>query len=262
MKRIVTLGMLLLAATAPLSAAQLYRWVDEKGKVEWRDTPPPSTAKKVERRNIGVSTIEASELPYSVQQAVKNYPVTLWLTECGDTCNKARAHLDRRGVPYTERHPQSDVEAFKKASGGGMEVPLLFVGSNQLKGYLESDWDAALDTAGYPKTALTAAKPKPKTPPPVKGAPSETPPVKLYTNAECGAQCAEAKELLATRGVKFQEMPADEPPVIEELKKISGGTFLPTLAVGRFVVRGLDPSLYHSALDEAGYKRSEEAPRP
>lgn len=250
-------GMLLFAATATLFAAQLYRWVDEKGNVEWRDTPPPPTAKKVERRKIGVSTIETSELPYSVQQAVKNFPVTLWLTDCGDTCNKARAHLDRRGVPYTERNVQSDVEAFKKASGGSMEVPLLFVGSNQLKGYLESDWDAALDTAGYPKTALTAARPKPKTPPPVTGAPSEMPPVKLYTNAECGAQCAEAKELLATRGVKFQEMPADEPLVIEELKKISGGTFLPTLAVGRFVVRGLDPSSYHSALDESGFKRSQ-----
>ena len=262
MKRTVVLALAFALCSGPLAAAQLYRWVDEKGNVEWRDTPPPSTAKKVEQRNVNVSPSQPGELPYSVQQAAKNFPVTLWLTNCGDTCDKARAHLNRRGVPYTERNAQSEIEAFKKASSGGMEVPLLFVGSNQLKGYLESDWDAALDNAGYPKTALAAAKPKPKTPPPTKGAPSETPPVKLYTNAECGAQCAEAKELLATRGVKFQEMPADEPPVIEELKKISGGTFLPTLAVGRFVVRGLDPSLYHSALDDSGYKRSEDTPKP
>ena len=156
------LGTLLLAASSVLPAAQFYRWVDEKGNVEWRDTPPPPTAKKVEQRNVHVNTIDTGELPYTLQQAVKNFPVTLWLTDCGDPCDKARAHLNRRGVPYTERNGQSEIEAFKKASGGGVEVPLLFVGSNRLRGYLERDWDAALDTAGYPKTALVPLRPQPK----------------------------------------------------------------------------------------------------
>ena len=162
MKRTVVLTLAFAIFSAPLVAAQLYRWVDEKGNVEWRDTPPPPNAKKVEQRNVRGNTIQTGELPYSVQQAVKNFPVTLWLTDCGDLCDKARAHLNRRGVPHTERNGQAEVEAFKKASGGGMEVPLLFVGSNRLKGYLESDWDAALDTAGYPKTALVPLKPQPK----------------------------------------------------------------------------------------------------
>jgi hypothetical protein len=39
-------------------------------------------------------------------------------------------------------------------------VPVLLVGTKQLKGYLESDWDAALDSAGYPKTALPGVKVK------------------------------------------------------------------------------------------------------
>jgi uncharacterized protein DUF4124 len=141
-----------LAGTA--AAAQLYRWVDDKGNVEYRDTPPPSSAKKVEVRNIGSSTIETSSLPYSLQQAAKNHPVTLWITNCGAPCDRARAHLVRRGVPYTERDPQHDIEAFKKLTGG-LEVPVLYIGSNQIKSYLESEWDAALDTAGYPRTAFT-----------------------------------------------------------------------------------------------------------
>ena len=257
MKRIVMLGMLLLAATATLFAAQLYRWVDEKGNVEWRDTPPPSTAKKVEQRNISVSPSQPSELPYSVQQAVKNFPVTLWLSDCGDACDKARAHLNRRGVPYTEKNAQSEFEAFKKASGGGTEVPLLFVGNNRLKGYLESDWDAALDTAGYPKTALIPVKPQPKTPPPAKSAQSKTPTVKLFTNAQCGAQCAEAKELLNNRGIKFEEIAVETPAAAVELKKFSGQTVLPALVVGRFAVPGFDPASYQRALDESGFKRSQ-----
>jgi glutaredoxin len=256
MKRTVLLTLACAIFAAPLVAAQLYRWVDEKGHVEWRDTPPPSTARKVEQRNIGANTIQTSELPYSVQQAVKDFPVTLWLTNCGDTCDKARAHLNRRGVPHTEKDAQSEIEAFKKASGGGMEVPLLFVGSNRLKGYLESDWDAALDAAGYPKTALAPIKPQPKAPPP-KNAQSETPPVKLYTNAQCGTQCAEAKELLSSRGVKFQEIAVETPSAVEEVKKLSGNTVLPVLVVGRFAVPGFDSASYQRALDESGFQRSQ-----
>ena len=166
----------------PASAAQLYRWVDDAGRVEWRDTPPPQTAKNVEQRNIGTNTIQTSGQPYSVQLAVKNFPVTLWANNCGEGCSKARAHLNRRGVPYTEKDP-ADLDAFKKASGGDLGVPLLFVGSTKLRGYLESDWDDALDIAGYPKTALVPVKPAAKpaapaskpVPPPPTPATNDTP---------------------------------------------------------------------------------------
>lgn len=262
MKRIAMLSLLLLAATATLFAAQLYRWVDEKGNVEWRDTPPPATAKKVEQRNIGVSTIETSDLPYSVQQAVKNFPVTLWMTNCGETCDKARAHIERRGVPYTEKNPQSDLAGFKKASGGDMQVPLLFVGSNRLKGYVEGDWDAALDTAGYPKTAVAPLKPQAKaavSPKPAAAAAATDLPVRLYTNSQCGPQCAQAKELLGSRGIKFQEIAVEDPARIEEVKKVSGDTMLPVLVVGGLFLKGFDSLGYNQLLDLAGFRRGEQA---
>ncbi|MEK6592274.1 MAG: glutaredoxin family protein [Pseudomonadota bacterium] len=176
MKKITILTFALAVLALPVSAAQLYRWVDERGRVEWRDTPPPPNAKKIEQRNISTSTIQTGEMPYSLQQAVKNFPVTLWTTSCGETCDKARTHLARRGVPHTERNPQSEIEDFKKIAGGGMEVPLLMVGNNRLKGYLESSWDSALDAAGYPKTALIAVKPVIKPAAPAsKPAPAATP---------------------------------------------------------------------------------------
>jgi hypothetical protein len=151
MKTLPIAALALALAAGPLCAAQLYRWVDDKGHVEYRDTPPPAHAKKVERRDVGGNTIETSELPYSVQLAVKNHPVTLWSYDCGDPCTKARAHLVKRGVPFTERSPQKELDAMKKATGG-TDVPFLVVGSTQLKGYLDTAWDAALDTAGYPRT--------------------------------------------------------------------------------------------------------------
>ena len=87
-----------------------------------------------------------------MQKAAKDFPVTLWAYECGPPCENARAHLARRGVPYTEKDPRPDLKAFEKLSGGN-DVPVLFVGSTKLTGYLESGWDNSLDAAGYPRSA-------------------------------------------------------------------------------------------------------------
>lgn len=261
MKRIaIALIPLLFAASSTLFAAQLYRWVDEKGNVEWRDTPPPPAAKKVEQRKVTGSTIETSELPYSLQQAVKRFPVTLWVTDCGDACDKARAHLARRGVPHTEKNPQAEIETFKKASGGAMEVPLLLVGTNRLKGYHEPNWDAALDSAGYPRTPVVKLKPQPRpaAPAPAPAAASDKPVVRLYTTADCGPQCAEARQALTGRGVQFQEVSVEGPAAIEELRKISGNILVPTLHAGRYVIPGFDPAAYNRALDESGFRQAQQ----
>jgi hypothetical protein len=154
--------MVLMGVALALSvhAAQLYRWVDSKGNVEWRDTPPPPSAqaKKVEERRVGGNVIESSD-PYALQLASKNHPVTLWSSsDCGKVCEQARAQLTKRGLPFKERNPKTDFEAFMKVSPE-KQIPVLQVGVITLKGYLESDWDSALDNAGYPRSALTRPKP-------------------------------------------------------------------------------------------------------
>ena len=175
MKTLACVIALLLTATAA-QAAQLYRWVDEKGRVEWRDTPPPANAKKVERRTVGGSIVETSTLPFSVQQAMQNFPLVLYVTDCGDGCTKARAHLNRRGLPFSERNPQDDIETYKKLTEGRLEVPLLFVGRQALRGYEEGAWDSALDAAGYPRVVIGAKpQPKPVPPPAPKPAPADAP---------------------------------------------------------------------------------------
>lgn len=164
MKRtVIGIISVLAALSGAALAAQLYRWVDEKGNVEWRDTPPPPSVKKFEKRDVGGGTRETSPMPYSLQVAIKSFPVVLWTSSCGAACDQAKAHLAKRGIPYTEKDPQEDFAAFQKATGGS-EIPVLFVGSTRLRGYLDEQWDATLDAAGYPRTpppgvAKPAAKP-------------------------------------------------------------------------------------------------------
>lgn len=169
----ITLGIVMLLISTALTAAQLYRWVDEQGRVEWRDTPPPSSAKQIEQRNVRGNTIDTAGLSYEMQRVVRNFPVTLWATNCGPACENARSHLARRGIPYTEKNPQPDLEAYKKLMGG-LEIPVLVVGRQRLKGYSETEWDKAFDVAGYPRSApLGTAKPA-AVPAPPQSPPAQT----------------------------------------------------------------------------------------
>src|SRR5688572_17169459 len=141
MKTIIYTAVAMMLAAGPLSAAQLYRWVDEKGNVEWRDTPPPANAKKVEQRTLPSNTIDTSSVPFALKQAMKTHPVTLWTFDCGEPCDKASSHLTKRGIPYTTRHASKESDAMRKSVGSN-ESPALTVGSTVLKGYSESAWDS------------------------------------------------------------------------------------------------------------------------
>jgi glutaredoxin len=158
-----TLAIVILLGLVTIAhAAQVYEWVDEKGVKQYTQQPPPPNIKNVQQRRLPTSVIETRGPSYSVQQAMKNFPVTLYITDCGDLCRNARAHLARRGIPFTEKNPQNEEETdnFKKLTGGSMEVPLLLIGElRPLRGYLAEDWDAAFDQAGYPSTAGSGAKP-------------------------------------------------------------------------------------------------------
>jgi hypothetical protein len=130
--------------------------------VQYTDTPPPPNAKKVEEQKIIRNTIDTAGAPYAVQEAAKRNPVTVWMNECGDLCNRARAYLAKRGVPHAVRNPsrQNEQDTWKKVSGGDNSVPLLVVGSMQtIKGFDEAQWETALDHAGYPRSA-PAMKPQ------------------------------------------------------------------------------------------------------
>jgi glutaredoxin len=146
---------LLASCAASAGAAQLYRSVDANGRVEWRDTPP-SDARQVEERRVQGNVMSTSGLPYAVQRAARNFPVTLWTAKCGEPCDAAKKHLVRRGIPYAERDARAESDQLRKLTGGA-EVPVLAVGRTQIKGYSRGEWDNALDAVGYPSVAAADA---------------------------------------------------------------------------------------------------------
>lgn len=192
MKATLILALFLLPLAAD-AQTNVFRWVDKDGKVHFSDTPPPPDVKTVTQKRLGGGG-DTSNLPYATQVAMQKSPVTIYTApECGNLCNQGRDLLVRRGIPFSERDPQSkpaDTAALK-ALIGSLEVPVLVVGAASVKGFEEGLWNSALDTAGYPRTAIPGARPpaqaaKPPAPPP--------PPVPPAQDAAPPADAAPAQE--------------------------------------------------------------------
>ena len=81
------------------------------------------------------------------------------------------------------------------------------------------------------------------------------PPVKLYTNSECKDPCAAARNLLAGRKVRFEEVAVETEATFDELQRVSGGMSVPVLTIGKVVQKGFAPGTYQRLLDEAGFPK-------
>ncbi|MBT9465218.1 glutaredoxin domain-containing protein [Hydrogenophaga sp.] len=182
-------------------AQGVYRIVGPDGRVSYSDQPPPATNARPATGAAGAAGGGANaSLPFELRQVSNRYPVTLYTSSECAPCNSGRNLLNARGIPYAEKtiSTNEDAEALKRLSGQA-SLPFLTIGSQQIKGYSDSEWTQFLDAAGYPKqsalpsayrraapTALVAvqapvAAPGPATaqsqPAEAPAAPSVTPPV-------------------------------------------------------------------------------------
>lgn len=81
-------------------------------------------------------------------------------------------------------------------------------------------------------------------------------PVTLYTSPDCGEPCDQARAVLVSRTVPFREVSAVDTKSIDEMKKLSGKTQLPTLLVGSQAQSGFRKDIYENLLDLSGYPGS------
>ena len=154
---------LLLAGTA---SAQPYRWIDERGGVNYSDTPPPpGSASSVQRKQLRDNAV-GGQGSYEVDKAMRESPVTLYShPDCKEQCQIARDTLNKRGIPFREVvvDDQPKQDELKRVSGG-INVPVMVVGG-QVETVISADaYNRALDLAGYPPAGV--ARPRNQTAPP------------------------------------------------------------------------------------------------
>ena len=187
----------LLLVAAGAMAQPIYRNVDKNGKVTFSDRAPTASTEPAAGPQAGITPPANAGLPYELRQVAQRYPVTLYTGEECAPCGAARSLLTTRGIPFEERTIKSsqDVEALQRMSSQA-SLPLLTIGSQQLKGFSDTEWSQYLDAAGYPKSnslpatyrnpparplvavqaAPVAREPAPATPAPQQPAPAPSGP--------------------------------------------------------------------------------------
>jgi glutaredoxin len=149
-------AMLLAGAT---QAQTIYRLVGADGRVTFSDKLPVATENATVigagGKTLAVATVA---LPAELRQVASKYPVTLYTSSNCAPCNSGRDLLAGRGIPYSEKTVSTadDSDALQRISGSS-SLPFLTIGSQQIKGFSDTEWTQFLDAAGYPKTSVLPA---------------------------------------------------------------------------------------------------------
>ena len=139
--------------------AQTYRWIDEKGRVQYTDTPPPASARGVQKKRLQDNAV-GGQGSYELDKAMRESPVTLYShPDCKQQCQIARDTMNKRVVPFREVvvETQEAQDELKRVSGGTL-VPVLMVGGQVETAISAQAYERALDLAGYPRAGVARAR--------------------------------------------------------------------------------------------------------
>jgi len=143
-------GVLALATYNPATGQQLYKVIDEHGKVTYTDVKPEPDNAVIEER-VTIPVAEDDQKP-TLEELAARKPIVLYTVPECSACDMVRTYLESKKYPYTEINVEGDVEAQKqmKTAVGNLSVPTLTVDGRKLTGFNASALDAILDIAGYP----------------------------------------------------------------------------------------------------------------
>lgn len=169
------LRLVLLFAFAAAAHAQPYRWIDEKGRVQYSDTPPPAGAKGVQKKRLHDNAV-GGQGSYELDKAMRESPVTLYShPDCKQACQMARNAMNKRGVPFREIvvETQETQDELRRVSGR-ISVPVLVVGAQVETEISAQAYERALDAAGYPRAGVARQRDQ-AAPPSIDDKPAESP---------------------------------------------------------------------------------------
>lgn len=135
---------LCVALTPGPAYSAIYRWVDEKGVITFRDTPPPEGVKS-QVVSTSASLPVGSEAksttgpaPVATQDAsVKEHQVELFTTAWCPYCKKAVDFFKVNNIPFTEYDIEKDAsaESRKNQLDGRPGVPFALIDGKSIHGF-------------------------------------------------------------------------------------------------------------------------------
>jgi len=150
LKRTLLASITLLLAFS-IAGAEMYQWVDEKGVVTFKDTPPPASKKHKKVKTYSDDDFTPAP-PYqpalktrkeSIPRLQHSNPanrfagtVEIYVTDWCGYCKKAEKYLESNSIPYVAYDIEKDKAAEQRHKElGGRGVPLIIIGTNKMSGF-------------------------------------------------------------------------------------------------------------------------------
>jgi glutaredoxin len=138
------------------AAAEMYKWIDDKGEMHISDSPPPA-AKSPGDIEVYKDSQEDSidTAPAPVRKKEESRPsferktkadVVIYTTSWCPYCRKARDYLRSRGIDFIEYDIEKDKEAAirKKQLDNRGGVPFAIINGRSISGFSASAYERAL----------------------------------------------------------------------------------------------------------------------
>lgn len=141
MKYLIWIGLLV----SVFAQAEIYKWVDENGRVHFGDSPRAEDgAEKVRVDVVSYDFVEVAPIDF-YQSDKKRTParqVVMYSTSWCGYCRKAREHFVANKVKFVEYDIEQDKAAHQRFKAlGGKGVPLIVVGKQRMSGFSAQRFD-------------------------------------------------------------------------------------------------------------------------
>ena len=152
----VLLSGILTALCMPASvfAVTMYKWVDGDGNISYQDQPPPA-GHRYEQQSFSREGARTANTNKEVarSRARIEHPVTLYMADNCESCERVGVILDSNKVPYESIQVDNNLEARRMLQQlvGTLRVPALTVGPKVLTGVDRLGIEQVLREAGYPE---------------------------------------------------------------------------------------------------------------
>jgi len=134
----------LIASTLTLCSSavngSIYKWVDEKGKVHFTDSPPDDI--KTEEVELRINTYTSVEIKPLTERLGKKDKVVMYSATWCRMCKKAKNYFRKNNIPYVSydveksRIGKMDFKLLR-----GKSIPIIIVGSKRMNGFTAAKFE-------------------------------------------------------------------------------------------------------------------------
>jgi len=123
-----------------IQAKEIYKWVDENGKVHFGDRKPEALVKVQEIDIKVINSIESVSYDNSAIDIGKK--VIIYTTSWCGYCEKAKKYFKNKGIRYTEMNiEKSRIAKMQFEKLGGKGVPVILVGDKRMSGFSQAGFE-------------------------------------------------------------------------------------------------------------------------